>query len=202
MSEPLTATYRLDLTIDVSSQIHKQRFYVEASPSILSADGYYLFDRSGIASIQPRDAAAVWWSAIKEWFNTSVGPATWILYNFVAGAWNPVASGALTGNGTSTAPIEFASQVTISLRTSTFKRIRMVILEQSLLVQAGKSYTYSALHTVAPNTADAIFGTFGGGASFQAWVRSRNKKELDGSNPLVSFTFDLNDKVRRARGLQ
>jgi|SRR5215831_17447861 len=202
MSEPLTAEYRLELTIVVAALVHKLRHYAEASPSLLSADGYFLFDRSGIASIQPRDAAAVWWAALKPAYNTTVAPPTWILHNRVGPVWNPVASGTLSGNGTNTSGIVYASQLTISLRTDNFKRVRQILMEQSTADHATKYFGYTDLHTNLPDLADCLVGTFGGGNNLHEWVRSRNKRELAESAPIISTTFDLNDKLRRARGVQ
>lgn len=202
MSEPLTAEYRLELTYTVPNQIHKIRHYCEASPSVLAASGYFLFDRGGIADIDAGAAAQKWWTALLPLFHTSVLAPSWILHHRVGLAWNPVTAGVVTGAGSSGTTPNYASQFTISLNTDDFKRIREIILEQSRFVAAFKYVGYANLHSNAPAIADWLTGADADGEDGHQWVRSKNKKMLHATAPIVSSVYDLNDKVRRSRSVQ
>lgn len=202
MAQPLTATYRLGLHIVVSGLTHVQRFYARASASILSADGYFLWERDDIADIEPHTAAQVWWDTIKSRFHTSTAAPSWLLENRVSTAWVPVAGGAVTGAGTGTDPNVLNSQFTVSLRTTDFNRIRMVILEPNIFHTDQKLVGSAGMATDWSSLASRLDGSAALAGQLFNWVRSLNNVELANSGPIISATYDLNDAVRRARGTQ
>jgi hypothetical protein len=202
MAQPLTATYRLGLHIVVQGLLHKQRFYARASPSILSADGFFLWERDDIADIEPHTAAQVWWNAVRGNFNDTVAAPSWLLEQRTGTSWNPVAGGAVTGAGTDTGDIQIATQFTISMRTTDFNRIRMVILESNSFELGIKTVGSAGMAIEWSTLASRLDGSAGLAGQLWNWVRSLNNIALAESGPIVSGTYDLNDAVRRARGVQ
>lgn len=200
--QPLTADYRLELQITVPTLTHELRTYCQASPSILSVDGYYLWDRDGLATLIPSVCAQTFWNALRPVFHTDVLAPSWLLRNRVGSVWNPVAGGALTGAGTLSTGNILCSQVTISMRTDNFQRIRMLLLEQAVLAGAQKGFGSAGLHAAMPDLSDAIDGSDTEGSGYFQWARSKDKRQLAASGSIISYTWDLNDKIRRARGVQ
>jgi len=203
MPQPLTAEYRVRLDIVVSGLTHKFRTYAQASPSILAPSGYFLWDRTGLATIDSQDAAQSIWTALRGIYGSIVAAPQFILENRSGTVWNPVATGALTGAGTDGSSFFDASQLTVSLRTDNFQRIRMVILEQDHTSSPQKKSSMTAFKS-AWTTAlgEAIDGTDADGNGYFQWARSLDNRMLQEASPFVSATYDLNDKIRRARGLQ
>jgi hypothetical protein len=203
MAEPLTAEYRISLHIVVGGLTHLLRVYCEASPSLLAASGYFVFDRSGLATIDAGDAAQAWWNALRTLYGTSILAPVWFLENRSGVIWNPVATGSLTGAGTVTGSFFDATQLTFSMRTSVFTRIRFVVLEQNKTQNPDKIQTLSELSaSYGSAIAQALDGSDGNSDGIFNWARSKAKRELHSAAPFVSMTWDLNDKVRRARNLQ
>jgi hypothetical protein len=201
-AEPLTAEYRVVIEFVVPNLIHVMRCYAEASPSLLAPSGYFLFDRSGIASIDAKDAAQAWWTAVRPNYFSSVVPPTFRLENRVGVVWNPVSTAALTGAGTNLQTTSFASQFTISCRTTNFKRIKFIWIEQAQYQAAFKYIGGTALAVQSPLFAHSVDGTDALPTNLFNWARSRNKRELAISGAVISSTYDLNDKVRRSRHIQ
>lgn len=202
MSEPLTAEYRLVIVYTVPAQVHQMRTYCEASPSLLAASGYYLFDRDGLATLDAQDCAQAWWTAVKPWFHSSVVAPDYRLENRVGAAWNPVLTGTLTGAGTASGTPNYASQVTVSMRSTAFTRLRLILLEQSIMIAAQKQIGYGGLHAQQASLPEAIAGVDGNANGYFKWARSKNKKMLNATAPIISTPYDLNDRVRRSRSVQ
>lgn len=202
MPQPLTAVYRMVLNISVSSLVHKFRAYAEASASIVSPDGYYLFDRNGLAVVEPNLAAQAMWNSVKGNYNTAVPAPTWLLEQRTGSSWNPVASGTTTGAGTSSGSIRLGGQFTASFRTTDFQRIRAVILEMDSFEFGVKLIGSGGFASVWSTFAAKWDGSGGGTSDPFVWVRSKDKKELAANGAIISGTYDLNDKVRRSRNAQ
>jgi len=200
MAQPLTAPFRMTFSIVVSARTHKLRVYCQAAPTILSGYGYYLYDRGGIADIDPGDAAEAFWTALKPNYDADTNPPDWVLEQRDDIVWNPVASGSTTGVGTLGTPNKAAVQMTVSLRTEDFQRIRIITLEGGIFDFESKAVGYAGLSAVLPTLATHL--TTAGGGHVYEWARSKNTKLLHGSNPIVSTVWDLNDKIRRSRGYQ
>jgi hypothetical protein len=201
MAEPLTAVYRVDLTITIAGLNHKQFTYCEASPSLIAASGYYLWNRSGVALIDFGDAVNAWWTALRSVYDSQVTAVASVLSNFSGGTWNPVAAHTVTLGTAPAGTAQGGGQLTISNRTDNFKRQRVILLET--LVPVGKKYGSQAAFAAAyAAVAGAIDGSDSNVSGYFNWARSRNKKLLHPSTAIVSAVTDLNDRVRRARGLQ
>ena len=203
MAEPLTAEYRLRLDIVVGGLTHKMRQFCEASASLLAASGYFLFDRSGLATIDAGDAAQSFWTMVASVYGTSVTAPQWILENRSGVVWNPVTAGTTTGTGAITGSYFDATQFTISMRSTLFTRLRLIILEQNKTQNAAKINSLSALSASwSAALAAGISGSDSDASGYFQWARSKNKRELNATSPFISSTFDLNDKVRRSRNIQ
>lgn len=202
MAQPLTAEWRITFSISVAGLIHKLRVYCAADVSILAASGYFVEDRTGIADIDAGDAAQAFWTSLRPLFKTTVSAPGWLLEHRVGSLWNPATSGTTTGAGTDTGSIFAASQMTVSLRTTDFNRVRIIVLESDLFDQGQKFYGYADLHAIAPALAEGIAGVDAIASGYFQWARSRNKKLVNEGAPIVSTVFDLNDKVRRSRNVQ
>jgi hypothetical protein len=203
MPELLTAEYRLRMDIVVNGLTHKMRQFCEASPSLLASSGYFLFDRSGLATIDAQDAATYWWNPLATIYGSIVAAPQWILEARDGVVWNPVTAGVTSGAGSSGSSYYDAFQRTISFRSSVFTRLRLVILEQNKSNSPNKLTSIAAFSALFGSTlADAITGVDANPAGYFQWARSKNKRELHETSPYISCTGDLNDKVRRARGMQ
>ena len=203
MAEPLTAPYRLELRITVATLVHKLRVYCQASPSALAPSGYYLWDRFDIADIDLTDAAQNLWDGLKPAFSAAVPAPTCLLYQRSGTVWNPVGVGVPTGVATGAINSNgLCGQLTVSLRTTAFHRARLNILEGNIISQAYKSTGVSGLTAILPLLATELDGTHGDPSDIWNWARSKSTEALNDFNPVVSTTWDLNDKLRRARNDQ
>lgn len=203
MAQPLTAPYRVELRITVDGLTHKLRAYCQASASILAPSGWYLWDRSDIASIDLTDAAQNLWNGLKPAFQNTVLAPQCTLYQRLGTVWNPVGTGVPTGAATGVfGAVGRCGQLTISMITTAFHRVRLNLLEPGVVSAAYKSVGVSGLTGILPLLATEIDGSHGDPNDYFNWARNKSTEALSDFAPVVSTTWDLNDKVRRARNDQ
>lgn len=196
MPQAFTATYRIHLTWTMDTQPHSLNAFVKISNA--SATPPTIKDRSN-ADVDWDDAAQGLADSLAYSMdqNTSAMQAT--LQHLVNGAWQPVDAASLT-----ITPSSFegnkGGQVTVTLRDTTFDKVKVVFLEpfwdipshytDPLAGSANVDNTlkqFTPAHTV--NNAPFL------------WMVSRSQDYLHATAAFVAATGALNRKVRRARNL-
>jgi len=196
MSVPLAAFYRIELEFTVEGIAHKTRAYCHRGADI-----------AGVPTVTARDTVTdgVWtdraqgyWDALKQVYASEVTAPQAQFQHFVSGAWNPVDVAALTGAGAGTGSTSPANQLTMTLRDTSFDKVRVVLLETiggylgkatTAVGLSGNLGNLSARYTSSHAAADDPFN----------WQQSRGARYL-ALSPFVSIVFDTNNKMRRARG--
>jgi hypothetical protein len=171
--------------------------YVD-SPTLSGSDWVINKRPSVGGTVDWKDAANDLASAISYVLATGVTPGTALLEEYAATGWLPrdtfaVSFPNLAGN------INFASEMTVSLRDSNFTRPKIVVLE---------------VNQIAPFKSTSPTGGAGGQDSFiteflsthvgaaAPWVTMVNMHGFFlAENPFISFTTTYNEKLERARGL-
>lgn len=204
MATPLTASYRMNFAYTVSGYTHRLRQYCKA---VIVGGAYKLVERDGTTQITPQNAADGMGNALDNLFEDN-NPSTcaWTLENLSGSAWNPVDSGSATvDSGVATAYVP-ASQITLVSRDTAFKKVRTIVLESNIRPpyhfnalgsNTGQLHAFSstlwafclAFDLAAPEVYSPIL-----------WVVSRGNNYL-ADHGFVGVTGDLNDKIRRGRGL-
>lgn len=195
MSQPLLATYRITIPYTVSSIAHKFRAYVKSDGSVTA----------GVPNITYVDASIHPWNVaannlagyLAPYLNCTFGAA--LFEHLVSGVWLPLDSVAVTATPSAGAA-QAARQLTVVLRDSAFKKVKLVVMEGVL--------TTAAFHTTAYSGLDAVLTALLAGynpATVDAgkpllWQVSRGDRYFLAS-PLVASTGTLNRKIRRRRGL-
>jgi hypothetical protein len=199
MSEPLAATARIELTYTILNFQHRLRHYC-AYNDVLGQ--HQLVDRDGITTILWTVAAQYWWDKLRPLLEN----ATWFtppqaqLQHRDGAIWNPIDFATLTGTESSGQLTYQASQATLVLRDSAFKKIRVLALEHT------GGYAFHSQSGQGPNQAFTEWTNAYSGADTSAnamyrWVKSRGDRFILGTGNVAGLTFDLNDKLKRARGL-
>jgi hypothetical protein len=114
--------------------------------------------------------------------------------------WNPIAFATLSGGGAGNASTKAASQATFVLRDSAFKKIRAMVLEHT------EGYVFHSLDGTGGSSATQFWaggytGVDTNSNAMYRWVKSRGDRFILGTGMAAGLTFDLNDKLKRARGL-
>ena len=196
MSTPVTASWRFEFPIVVDGFIHRNHCYVKAQPSTLHPPYDLVMNHSGVnITMQAAvDSYLTLWKASYSVASTTFGAV--LLQQLSGGAWLPVATITPTVAPTGAVPYVPASQMTVTARDSAFHKIKVVQLET--VDGAGTKY-------LPPST--------GGSATVFAWYTdSSGSAPTDGSQWIVgrsnlyvtscvSLVTDLNDKIRRRRGI-
>jgi hypothetical protein len=200
MSQPLLATNRITVAYTCSGLQHKQRAYCIRGFDTGGGEPQVTF-RDGSTGL-PWDAAAQGiWNATRAMMATSVAAATAIFEELVGLAWVPLAGVTLTGIGLAGGTPQPAQQASLVLRDTAFKFIRVILLETTQFY-VGHSPTGLTLGADAAawvndyNGAETLAGE-----PFQ-WQVSRGKRYILASGAVAGVTYDLNDKLKRARGLE
>lgn len=199
MATPLVPTYRLEFSLTVDGLLHKMRHYVNVDTST----PVKILGRNGISVITPTEAATGWATVVQTaWKSAAVPAFNWIFQHLVTGVWLPVDSGTVTNTNSSGTSPQQGSQVTLVLRDIAFKKVRVIALETLI---PGPFHFTNIVAAAAFNgpLGDLIKGYDTTAATTNPphdWVVGRSGNYLV-TNPLVGATWDLNDKVRRARNL-
>jgi hypothetical protein len=196
MSQPLLATYRITQPYTVGGLTHRFRMYVKSDGSFTG----------GVQNVTKRDGTFSIWTAaasnlmgyIQQATPSPTSPGPSLFEHLVGTLWQPLDTFTIAGPlGSGTfAP---ASELSVVLRDSAFKQIRVMVLDtnNSALYHssgysggsAGVSNFLAGWNPSTATGADPLFVQV-----------SRGNRYLS-TAPLVGVTVAYNRKLRRRRGL-
>lgn len=199
MSTPLSATHRVEFQYTVDGDLHKARIYLGlGSASTPTSPTVQL--RAPLTDQAFSVIADGYWNAVAADYksaDTTFGNA--ILQEYSSGAWLPYAVYATAVTPAGSSAYVPAGQVTTTMRDSAFHKVRFIQLESDSPV--GKKTVLIADGSIMdPPYGHSVNGTTSGtpaGMIFN-WARGRSNLYLASSIAMVS---DLNDKLRRRRGI-
>jgi len=198
MAVPLLATWRMKFLYTVNVLSHTQVVYTDAQAAGAS---YNVYDRTSGFTLDVQDAADGWANSISAVNPTTGGNtgASWTLQELVGITWFDRISGVTTLGKVASTTYFPAGQMTMTLRDISGHFMRNILLEMypippyRFVGSGGLSTPFSTAY--APWTA----------ADSDArrpwlWALTRGGNAL-ANDPLIAMTGDLNDQVRRARGV-
>lgn len=199
MSTPLTATDRFEFEVFVSGLPHKIHAYCKRTVPLMGAE--QIINRDGSTPMDAGDSAQGFWNGIRGIFDTTVVAPSVVLQNRSGIVWNPVASYTLTDAGSAGGSIYLASQLTVLINDTAFKKIRLTLMEPN------EGYVgHSPTGLGITGTIDAMIPTFTDSSSASNspffWMKSRGDNYIAASGAVRGATLDLNDKLKRRRGLE
>ncbi len=200
MSQPLLATAKLEFQYTVSTFVHRLNMYI-AYNDVLGQ--HQMVDRDGITTILWTVGAQYLWDKIRAMYNPTAMPAPAQLSIFQRSGifWNLIDIATLTGAGSSVGGETLANQYTWVLRDLQFKKLRFVLLEGI------NGYTGHWQNGLTPDPAmnavtNALSGADANANAPYRWFKSRGDRFLAATGNIAGLTLDLNDKLKRARGLE
>lgn len=197
MAQALVSTARIDLHYTVSTKAHVVRVYVK---NLTVAGASWNIDGAPVVGgvIDWSAAAQGLWDSVKPLMPSAATVDGANLMSRSGSVWTPLASytptGAVSANAYSP-----AQQMSLTLRDTGTKFVRFLLLEQTFPLPAhfpsygaltGDTLTMAKQFTVQRTVTNAPF----------EWLVSRGERFLADFS-FVALTTDLNDKLRRARGL-
>lgn len=198
MATPLTATHRFTMSYVVDGFTHIKRSYCKRQDPLIG--GPAVLDRNG-SLIDVVDAAQGLWDTFSQSLETTVPPPAVLFEERSGSLWLPVAAATVTGSGSSTNGVRLASQYTLVVRDTAFKKIRATWLEFS---EAYVGHSPSGLGI--STTLDVIANNYNGAGAIAnhpfLWEKSRGDNYILASGAIAGGTLDLNDKIKRRRGLE
>lgn len=200
MATPLTATARIK--IEYTNTGLRHRFVRYCAYNVVLGTNQ-LADRDGITTILWTLAATYVWDLMRALMSAAqvAATATATLESRTLALWNPVEIFSLAGGGTSGGGGATAGQSTHVVRDTAYKKSRWLIMEpdHNYIGHSPNGYGFGA---VWDNFNQAING---GDASPNApyrWAKSRGDRFNLATGCVAGATFDLNDKLKRARYLE
>lgn len=199
MSTPLTAVSKLEFKYDIRGFTHRINMYM-AYNNILGQ--HQMNDRDGITTVLWTVGAQYIWDLLRVLYTTmdlTVG-AQLSLFDRSGLFWNLVDVAQLTGVGTLGSGVAVAHQATWVLRDTAFKKLRFVVLE-TLAAYVGHSQDGTTLGTPFNNVTGSLSGGDVSANAPYRWMKSRGNRFLAATGVVAGLTFDVNDKLKRRRGL-
>lgn len=197
MSQPLVSTARIDLSYSVSSLLHHLRCYIKNLT--VSGASWDIDANPAVGGVLDWALAAQGlWDTLRPLMPTSATVNQASLQSRSGLIWTPLASYSPTGAVSANA-YSPAQQATLTLRDTSNFKVRVIVLEQTFPIPAhfpsygaltGDTLTFAKQFTVQRTVTNAPW----------EWLVSRGERFLSDFS-FVALTTDLNDDVRRARGL-
>jgi len=191
----ITASHRIEIQITGGSNLHRKRWYVDAVASG-DADGFDFSTPELGGSVGMSVALAAFFPLIRAIFSADMTLGNVILQEYFGGAYFPVGSAPLSNVGTAAGTFKVAQQTTIKWNDTAFKKVNDVFLETPN-PYVGRIISAGLLPAgLLAYTNDVLDPTSGHSGS---WIRSRGNRAI---RSFIAATYDSNDKVRRAAGIQ
>jgi hypothetical protein len=189
----------LEFKWSVAGFVHRLNTYM-AYNDVLGQ--HQMVDRDGITTILWTVGAQYFWDKIRAIYDTSgvASPASVTLFSRSGTLWNLIDVANLTGAGLHAPPYTPAQQWTWVLRDTAFFKLRFVLLEtyNGYAAHFNDGITTTAINDAITNALNGV--DVSANAPFR-WMKSRGNRFLAASGTVAGLTADLNDKLKRARGL-
>jgi len=197
MSGPSIGIGRITIPYTVSGLLHRSRMYV-SNPTLSGSDWVIDVRPSVGGTIDWADAAESLANCMSSVLATGVTPGTALLEEYSATGWLPRATATVTfpnlaGN------VNFASEVTLTLRDSNFTRPKFLVMEINQIAP-----TKYNTPTGGAGGMDAFIAEFlnTGSTTNRPWFVMTNMHGFFlQESPFISVTTTYNAKLERARGL-
>lgn len=194
MSTILTASWRISVPYTVTGQNHKVHAYARIATTTPS---FALRHRDLSTNLDWEDCADQFVRYFADGFLSSAATfGTVLLEQLSGGLWLPQATHAVSSTQTGTTVP--ASQVTCVLRDTAFKKIRLVALDTKY--QPPLKWANMPTATVIDDNLVEWTSDYTDTASPFLWQVGRSNNFLQ-ADPVAGISVDLNDKLRRARGI-
>lgn len=198
----LVATHRITVSYADASQVHVIRAYCK--PANMSATPPTIHHRNGSTTFSWVLAAQHLFSMIANILDNDFSPGGALLEENVVGTdtWTVVDTASLTGTGALGSGTLPASQYTLVVRDTEFRKIRVVVLDTA------KHYTgHSASGLGIDTDTDTVANEYNGANASDDdspynWQVSRKNLFVKAVGAVAGGTYDLNDRVKRDRGLE
>ncbi len=199
MSQPLLATARLEFLYVVNSFNHRLNTYM-AYNDVLGQ--HQMNDRDGITTVLWTLGAQYLWDKVRGVYSAAGLPAAAqvSLFSRSGSIWNLIDVAALTGIGSGSGTVALANQSTWVVRDTAFKKIRFVLLED---LYGYAFHVQNGISGSAPldDVTKMINGTDTNASAPFRWMKSRGDRFIAATGSIAGLTQDLNDRLKRARGL-
>lgn len=198
MAQALVAEFRVVITYTVVGKPHVQRSYCQVEdisdvvPNLIGRDSDLT---------EWTDCAQGWWDEMRGIVDNSAIGANAVLEQRTGAIWFPMKSVALTDNGAGSVET-LASQYTLVVRDTAFKRIRVIIMEPGTGLYVGHSANGLGITELTDDVANAWNGENADLTMPYNWAKSRGDRYVLGSGAIAGGTYDLNDRMKRERGYE
>jgi hypothetical protein len=199
MSVPLTATARIEFKYVIAGMTHRLNTYMAYNDVI---GQHQMVDRDGITTVLWTVGAQKLWDAIRTAYVAAslTAPAQISLFQRAGTLWNLIDVATLTGIGSGSGTQTLASQFTLVVRDTAFKKMRFVLLELSQ-GYAGHDPLGMGISGIGNTITQCINGVNGNANDAYRWMKSRGDRFIAATGAIAGGTLDMNDKLKRARGL-
>lgn len=202
MSTPLTANYRISIAYVVRTIPHVWRGYCKRGADLSGIPSVIV--RDGSTTIEWSHAAQGAWNVIRQILENETPAPNATLEHRLTGTqvWETIDTAALESTGADTQDTSLASQLTVVLRDTANKKIRFVVLEHS------RGYVgHAANHDGFGDPVKSLVKNLDGFVTDDntipfGWQVSRANNYIKATGACAGITLDLNDKVKRGRGLE
>jgi hypothetical protein len=195
---PLTATHRLNFQYSVLGFTHTVKLYCKRQDPLIG--GPALLNRDGTLT-DVVDAAQGFWDDIRGNYSDSVAAPGCLFEERSGSLWLPITGVTVAGAGGSSTPPSPASQFTMLIRDTAFKKMRLTLMEMRH-GYVGHSPSGLGIYTDLDVIANSYNGVGFGPHDPYMWQKSRGDNYILASGAIAGSTLDLNDKLKRRRGLE
>lgn len=198
MATPLSAIHRLTLNYNVAGFSHVLRAYCARGADVSGVP--QLLARDAVSLVSVPSAAQGLWDLIREVHPSGTLAATGFFEARSGLVWNPIIGLTPTGAGTGGAAT-LAQQETITVRDANFNKIKVVIMESDQ-GYIGHSASGLGINSEVDDQITRLNGTDTDANAPFNWMKSRGNAYISATSPIAGVTMDLNDKLKRRRGLE
>jgi hypothetical protein len=191
---PIAATGKLRIKYEVGELLHHIDFFVDVDET--TPDNWLILPNPGaVISATGGAVGQIFWDLVRPLFPTSTPAPTWELFQRDVNIYIPRDGGALTGAGTAISAYKTAAQATLTFRNASQVLLRMQLMETVLGYPDSRP-----LPTTEPNIIALTNSMIEApdDANLASYIKARG---LGANFSARFFSSDINQKIRRARGV-
>lgn len=199
MPTTILATDRIELAYIVDGHEHKCRLYCKRVTT-LTTGHQSVTARDGSTLLDWTECAQAVAAMIDAYSRADANPLAALQTQGAPNVWNPIDFFATStpGHGGAYQP---ASEITFVLRDTAFTRPKFVLMEGSS-GYVGHSADGSGMPSAVVVLKNSLDGTSADPHDPYNWMKSLHDNYLLASGTIAGATLDLNDKLKRMRGLE